>query len=59
MGCSAKNDKTRNSRFYDLTIAEYTKLQNKNLSIKILFSLLKLVLQISFLVPYNSQVIKS
>ena len=27
----AKNDKTRNSRFYDLRILGYKKLQNKNL----------------------------
>ena len=28
----AKNDKTRNPRFYDLRVNGYKKLQNKNLS---------------------------
>ena len=31
MGWPAKNDKTRNLRFYDLRIVGYKKLQNKNL----------------------------
>ena len=31
MGWPAKNDKRRNSRFYDLRIVGYKKLQNKNL----------------------------
>ena len=31
MGWPAKNDKTRNSRFYDLRIERYKRLQNKNL----------------------------
>ena len=31
MGWPAKNDKSRNSRFYDLRIVGYKKLQNKNL----------------------------
>ena len=30
MGWPAKNDKTRNSRFYDLKIVEYKTLKNKN-----------------------------
>ena len=31
MGWPVKNDKTRNSRFYDLRIEKNTRLQNKNL----------------------------
>ena len=31
MGWPTKNDKTRNSRFYDLRIVVYEKLQDKNL----------------------------
>ena len=30
VGCPAKNGKTKNSRFYDLRIERYKKLQNKN-----------------------------
>ena len=51
MGWPAKNDKTRNSRFYDLTIERY----------KTKFKILKIYLayQNDFLVPYNSKIIKS
>ena len=46
----AKNDKTRNLRFYDLRILGHKKLQNKNLRYQKLISLLKCY-KMAFLVP--------
>ena len=58
MWWSAKNDKTRNPRFYDLRIVGYKKYKTKIWGIKNLFSLLKFY-KMSFLLPYNSKIIKS
>ena len=48
MEWSAKNDKTRNSRFYDLRIVGYKKLQNKNLGYQKSVQLIKILQNVSF-----------
>ena len=52
MGWPAKNDKTKNSRFCDLRIVGYKKITKQKFRVSKIY----LPYEISFLVPYNSQI---